>query len=91
MKTFNDIYSANDAEIDSYLGDVSAVDFRRHVDEFSGKQRSLRDWFAGMALQGMLACPLDAPGEDYPDKRDKLCRVAFEYADAMLAARKEAK
>lgn len=55
------------------------------------RDATLRDMFAGMALQGMLACPLDAPGEDYPDKRDKLCMVAFEYADAMLAARKEAK
>lgn len=62
------------------------------VDEYANGRlngMSLRDWFAGMALQGLLACTLDSPGEDYPDKRDKLCRVAFEYADAMLDARKE--
>ena len=44
---------------------------------------SLRDWFAGMALQGALACPA-SKGEFADFASDSYC-----YADAMLAARKE--
>lgn len=45
---------------------------------------TLRDWFAGQALTGMLAQPLDSDCAFHP----KLCaESAFEYADAMLAAR----
>lgn len=47
---------------------------------------SLRDWFAGMALQGILAQPLDSSCSFNP----KLCaESSYEYADAMLTARKE--
>lgn len=45
---------------------------------------TLRDWFAGQALSGMLAQPLDSDCAF----STKLCaKSAFEYADAMLAAR----
>ena len=45
---------------------------------------SMRDWFAGMALQGILAQPLDSFCAFDPG----LCAMsAFEYADAMLTAR----
>ena len=43
---------------------------------------SLRDWFAGLAMQGMLASGqvvLNVPGE------------AYEFADLMLKAKKEVK
>lgn len=43
---------------------------------------SVRDWFAGKALQGMLAS--DRFIEDPPEKTAK---CAYMYADAMLAAR----
>ena len=47
---------------------------------------SIRDWFAGMALQGILAQPLDIEAAFNP----KLCaQSSYEFADAMLAARKE--
>jgi len=47
---------------------------------------SLRDWFAGRALQGILAQPLDSSCSFNP----KLCaESSYEYADAMLTARKE--
>jgi hypothetical protein len=46
---------------------------------------SLRDWFAGMAMQGELA------NQTYPDgewvKFNRLASISYEIADAMLAAR----
>jgi hypothetical protein len=57
--------------------------FEKHPD-FAGM--TLRDWFAGMALQGLLAQPLDVGCNYVP----RLCaQSAFDMADAMLAARKE--
>ena len=47
---------------------------------------SLRDWFAGLAIQSILTSEEGglAPKAD-------ACREAYQYADAMLAARSEAK
>lgn len=46
---------------------------------------SLRDWFAGMAMQGMNA------SESWADNtHDSIANAAYDQADAMLAARKEA-
>ena len=53
---------------------------------FNGPQdgMSMRDWFAGMALHGIIAQPLDSACAFDPG----LCAMsAFEYADAMLTAR----
>ena len=47
------------------------------------KGMSLRDWFAGMALQGMMANP--AIGFSLSATQSAL--TAFSQADAMLAAR----
>jgi len=41
---------------------------------------SLRDHFAGLAMQGMIAC-----GEEYDNA--ELGRFAYDVADAMLRAR----
>lgn len=50
---------------------------------------SLRDWFAGMALRAIIA---KAPFEQMPvgvDESDRMrARGAYDYADAMLEARK---
>jgi hypothetical protein len=47
---------------------------------------SLRDYFATVALQGILAQPLEIDAAFSP----KLCAgLAYGYADAMLVARKE--
>lgn len=43
---------------------------------------SLRDWFAGQALAGLAASPMDMPAEAYG-------LTAYAIADAMLAARAE--
>lgn len=51
---------------------------------------TLRDWFAGQALAGMLASPLltiDVP-EELP-LIDVVPQKAYEYADAIIKAREE--
>lgn len=50
---------------------------------------SLRDWFAGMALQGLLAHVIGVEGAN--GRASKYAERSYQYADAMLAARKEAK
>ena len=50
---------------------------------------SLRDWFAGMALQGLLAHIVGV--ESANGRASKYADRAYDYADAMLAARKEAR
>lgn len=53
---------------------------------------SLRDWFAGMALQGVMV-NAQGLGEMDPEKRARLLKqvacLLYETSDAMLAARKE--
>lgn len=41
---------------------------------------TLRDWFAGQALNGLLACSTHIGGED-------AANWSFQFADAMIAAR----
>lgn len=50
---------------------------------------SLRDWFAGMALQGLLGC--QSSGYEYSEdfKYTAATKEAYGFADAMLAARKK--
>lgn len=43
---------------------------------------TLRDWFAGMALQGLLSDNINASHDDF-------AKHAFKYADAMLAEREK--
>ena len=57
---------------------------------FSDPGMSLRDWFAGKAMQGMLSADeatLDIDGEMLGIKR---ARTAYAIADALLAARSAA-
>ena len=44
---------------------------------------SLRDWFAGMALQGLLAAPSTS------GNAEQFAGVAYCHADAMLAEREK--
>ena len=49
---------------------------------------TLRDWFAGQALQGILAAP--SPLADQAWKSDAIAAEwSYKLADAMLEARKE--
>ena len=51
------------------------------------KDRDLRDWFAGMALQGLLAHIVGI--ENANGRASKYAERSYQYADAMLAAKKE--
>lgn len=44
---------------------------------------SLRDWFAGQALSGLLACPATGGDTDY------FAKASYDYADAMLRGREK--
>lgn len=52
--------------------------------EVSSGGMTLRDWFAGQAIAGLMA-----NDEDYADATAAV--VAYKIADAMLAARKDGK
>lgn len=58
---------------------------------FGGSGMSLRDWFAGQALVGLLAHPGCMPVGDETDNTRRVTQLvseeAFYVADAMLAAR----
>jgi hypothetical protein len=54
--------------------------------EYGTLGMSLRDWFAGQALTGLLA---DGKGQHTAEKWAP--HIAYRIADAMLEARKEAK
>jgi len=54
------------------------------------KDRNLRDWFAGMALQGQLSSIETSAAMSKANVTGlEFARVCYEWADAMLAARKE--
>lgn len=58
--------------------------------DFGSPGMSLRDWFAGMALQGYLAGRNNTRGENPVNfEAERATADCYKYADAMLAARKE--
>ena len=52
---------------------------------------SLRDWFAGQAMAGMLAYSQNDRSGNWANNASEIAvaRGAYEYADAMLAAREQ--
>ena len=48
---------------------------------------SLRDWYAGQALAGLIACPDSPDAKDWPEMTSKTASFAYDYADAMIAVR----
>jgi len=50
---------------------------------------TLRDWFAGMALQGLMPNTFKTPPDDYPDGSlaELWAGMAYEMADAMMKER----
>ena len=50
--------------------------------KFFNEGMTLRDWFAGMAMQGLLACPVQPQSGP-----DMYARDAYTLADAMLKER----
>ncbi len=57
---------------------------------YGGYGMSLRDWFAGQALAGMMALPaVEGRGCWHTNSSpNQVAQVAYEYADAMIAVRK---
>lgn len=53
-------------------------------DDVRSSDMTLRDWFAGMALSGMMSDP------EFRGSARMMAGWCFEYADAMLKARKAA-
>lgn len=51
-----------------------------------GTGLNMRDWFAGMALQGILANPSDIQSDRI---WDYLAEISYNYADAMLKEREK--
>ena len=50
--------------------------------EHKSEEKSLRDWFAGQALAGLLACP-----EWEPPPGDSFAKAAYRQADDMMKER----
>lgn len=53
---------------------------------------TLRDWFAGMAMQGLYACPVQIFNSDgtpaaCPSLGEDMARLAYQQADAMMKER----
>lgn len=55
---------------------------------FNAPGMTLRDWFAGMALVGMLGCPADVRYNGKTEvTNDDMASCAYGLADAMIAQR----
>ena len=94
MRTLNQIHGATNDDVSFYLSEIDVEEFRKHVAEFSGEQRTLRDWFAGMALQGLWSKTRHEDDDDsllsfHLDVYAHHAGHCYEMADAMIAARKE--
>lgn len=50
---------------------------------------SLRDWFAGMALDGLLSDPRRIEIEHGDSAAGEICEWAYKFADLMLEAREK--
>ena len=54
---------------------------------------SLRDWFAGMTLQGLATCTthtdFSTPKEDQRPVTEQMAELSYQLADAMVKAREK--
>jgi hypothetical protein len=66
----------------------SGIEERRRVNALNEQTdgMTLRDWFAGQALSGIMAHPVQHPDDASASGVASLC---YDLADAMIAARKE--
>lgn len=63
-----------------------AFPMSKRDDALSGM--SLRDYFAGKALEGLIACPgTGSGGQSESDVADYFAQCSYLYADAMLRER----
>lgn len=65
---------------------------QEEVRSISQEGMSLRDWFAGMAMQGDLASEgpdFMTDGNEDGSREDRVAKAAYKFADAMLKAREK--
>jgi hypothetical protein len=74
-----------DRELMEELRYSEGINRARELSTFSSSGLSIRDWFAGQALVGLLAAQIHGHNE-FPGVFPKL---AYDAADAMLEARKD--
>lgn len=70
------------------LGQASSKWVEKLDPTLMASELTMRDWFAGMALQGLLASPYDFPPGEFEDHLQHGVKTSYAYADAMLAERK---
>jgi hypothetical protein len=91
-----DALNGSDNELSAYLEIRSDAEIKADILELTeyGKQnRTLRDEFAGKAMQGLLAhdgIERDAIGYVFPSDWRPLVSASFNIADAMLTQRSKA-
>lgn len=56
---------------------------------FSSPGMSLRDWYVGLAMQGLLSNPNIIRPKDHTDKQGhaRMAKACFVYADSMISER----
>lgn len=63
----------------------------RHASGMSTPGMTLRDYFAGQTLLGLVQLHVQTPEGEEPPQPDDIARDAYAFADAMLRAREAAK
>ncbi len=59
--------------------------FRYELEDWSDPGMSLRDWFAGQAMMGIIANPHNERQVTF----EQMAKDAYVFADALLSARKD--
>jgi hypothetical protein len=69
------------------LGEGGAMSGEKSDEETFIEEVGLRDWMAGMALQGIIASPRSHINGQAFISHGEIAKIAYEYADSMLKAR----
>ena len=78
-----------DKEIESAFPHEAVYDFKGDKIVIASPGMSLRDWFAGMALQGLLASIAPVQGTDKNGLLKGTAIRCYEYADAMVTIHRD--
>lgn len=75
--------------LDAWLETKNEAEVREAIKKLISPEETLRDKFAAKAMQGMLAYPgCEMRGSHHNNNtKEGVAIMAYEYADAMLAAR----
>jgi hypothetical protein len=78
----------NDNDTPAFPGGMAGHEYGDHAGEPMNDGMTLRDWFAGMVLQGQLASQNECKGGKWI-KFNQLATVCYEIANEMLKARSQ--